>query len=105
MKKKIIKIIGDLMIDIWCEGVMEKKSSETQIKIYETENTTYSLGGAGNLCFNLKALGVNFKFFSEIGKDQNGDKVLKILKKKKINFLTDRKKKNNNIKNSIVFKG
>lgn len=93
MKKKIIKIIGDLMIDIWCEGVMEKKSSETQIKIYETENTTYSLGGAGNLCFNLKALGVNFKFFSEIGKDQNGDKVLKILKKKKINFLTDRKKK------------
>ena len=93
MKKKTIKIIGDLMIDIWCEGIMEKKSSEAQIKIYETNNTLYSLGGAGNLCLNLKALGVNFKFFSEVGKDQNGLKILKILKQKKINFLTDRKKK------------
>ena len=79
MKNKTIKIIGDLMIDIWCEGIMEKKSSEAQIKIYETNNTVYSLGGAGNLCLNLKALGVNFKFFSEVGKDQNGDKILKIL--------------------------
>jgi D-beta-D-heptose 7-phosphate kinase / D-beta-D-heptose 1-phosphate adenosyltransferase len=93
MKNKKIKIIGDLMIDIWCEGIMEKKSSESPIKIYQTDNTKYSLGGAGNLCLNLKALGVDFKFFSEIGKDQNGDKILKILKKKKINFLTDRKKK------------
>tara|TARA_B100001175_G_C19503076_1_gene639276 strand:- start:564 stop:1829 length:1266 start_codon:yes stop_codon:yes gene_type:complete len=93
MKKKTIKIIGDLMIDIWSEGIMEKKSSEAKIKIYETDNIKYSLGGAGNLCLNLKALGVNFKFFSEVGKDQNGLKILKILKQKKINFLTDRKKK------------
>ena len=104
MRKKTIKIIGDLMIDIWCEGTMKKKSSEAQINIFETDNTTYSLGGAGNLCFNLKSLGVNFKFFSEVGKDQNGDKILKILKKQKINFLTDRKKKTTTSKIRLFLK-
>ena len=104
MKNKTIKIIGDLMIDIWCEGIMEKKSSEAQIKVYETNNTVYSLGGAGNLCLNLKALGVNFKFFSEVGKDQNGDKILKILKKQKINFLTDKKKKTTTSKIRLFLK-
>lgn len=93
MKKKTIKLIGDLMLDIWCEGIMERKTSEAPIKIYKTDNTAYTLGGAGNLCLNLKALGLNFKLFSEIGKDQNGVKILKILKQKKINFSTDRKKK------------
>jgi D-beta-D-heptose 7-phosphate kinase/D-beta-D-heptose 1-phosphate adenosyltransferase len=93
MKKKTIKVIGDLMLDIWCEGIMERKTSEAPIKIYKTDNTTYTLGGAGNLCLNLKALGLNFKLFSEIGKDQNGVKILKILKQEKINFSTDRKKK------------
>lgn len=92
MKRKKIKIIGDLIIDIWCEGIMQKKSSEAPIKIYQTDNTKYSLGGAGNLCLNLNALGVDFKFFSEVGKDQNGDKILKILKQKKINYFAQRKK-------------
>ncbi len=104
MKRKKIKIIGDLMIDIWCEGVMQKKSSEALIKIFQTDNTKYSLGGAGNLCLNLNALGIDFNFFFEVGKDQNGDKILKILKQKKINFFVNRKKEITTSKMRLFFK-
>ena len=104
MNNKKIKIIGDLMLDIWCEGKMEKKSAETKINIFETKRTKFSLGGAGNLCMNLKSLGINFKFFSEIGKDAYGDKILKILKKKKINFLLNRTKNITTIKNRFHLK-
>ena len=104
MNNKKIKIIGDLMLDIWCEGKMEKKSAETKINIFEPKRTKFSLGGAGNLCMNLKSLGINFKFFSEIGKDAYGDKILKILKKKKINFLLNRTKNITTIKNRFHLK-
>ena len=93
MKAKKIKIIGDLMLDTWCEGILGKKSAEAPINIYETANTKNSLGGAGNLCLNLRSLHIDFKFFSEVGLDHNGAKILKILKQKKINFLLDRSKK------------
>jgi D-beta-D-heptose 7-phosphate kinase / D-beta-D-heptose 1-phosphate adenosyltransferase len=104
MNNKKIKIIGDLMLDIWFNGKMEKKSAESKINIYETDNTKFSLGGAGNLCINLKSLGVNFKFFSEIGKDTYGDKILKILDQKKINFLLDRTKHTSTIKKRFHLK-
>jgi D-beta-D-heptose 7-phosphate kinase/D-beta-D-heptose 1-phosphate adenosyltransferase len=104
MKRKKIKIIGDLMIDIWCEGIMQKKSSEAPIKIFQTDNIKYSLGGAGNLCLNLNALGIDFDFFFEVGKDQNGDKILKILKQKKINFFVNRKKEITTSKMRLFFK-
>ena len=44
-----------------------------------------SLGGVGNLCINLKSLGINFDLISEIGNDKNGNNIIKILKQNKIN--------------------
>ena len=83
MKKNNIKIIGDIMLDEWYYGSLEKKSAEAKINIFERERKKISLGGAGNLCLNLNALGVKFDFFSEVGVDSAGEKILKILKKKK----------------------
>ena len=54
MKKNNIKIIGDIMLDEWYYGSLEKKSAEAKINIFERERKKISLGGAGNLCLNLK---------------------------------------------------
>ena len=71
MKKKI-KIIGDIMLDSWCDGVYEKRSVEAPINIFVLKKINYSLGGVGNLSYNLKSLRVNHELFAEIGNDQNG---------------------------------
>ena len=49
MKKNNIKIIGDLMLDEWYSGILEKKSAEAEINIFERKVKETSLG-AGNLC-------------------------------------------------------
>ena len=80
-----IKIIGDIMLDEWIYGSATKKSAEAPINIFETMRVQSSLGGVGNLCINLKSLGINFDLISEIGNDKNGNKIIKILKQNKIN--------------------
>ena len=84
MNKNRLKIIGDIMLDEWIFGKNTKKSSEANIDIFENINSKKSLGGVGNLCQNLKSLGVNFELFSEIGDDSNGKILKKILNEKNI---------------------
>ena len=105
MKKNNIKIIGDIMLDEWYYGSLEKKSAEAKINIFERERKKISLGGAGNLCLNLNALGVKFDFFSEVGVDSAGEKILKILKKKKIKFHISKTKKITTVKKRYFEKG
>ena len=98
MKKNNIKIIGDLMLDEWYYGTLEKKSAEAKINIFERKDKKTSLGGAGNFCLNLNSLGIKFNFFSEVGEDNNGEKILKILKEKKIKFYISKSKKKTTLK-------
>ncbi len=98
MRDKIIKVVGDIMLDEWLTGNLEKKSAEAPINIFQRERKNYSLGGVGNLSLNLKSLGIKFNLFSEIGKDNNGKKILKILRGKKIKFNILKIKKQTTIK-------
>ena len=60
-----IKVVGDIMLDKWCEGKFHKKSAEAPINIFLTKNISYSLGGVGNLCVNLKSLKVKHHLFQK----------------------------------------
>ena len=98
MGNKMIRVVGDIMLDEWLNGNLEKKSAEAPINIFERKIENYSLGGVGNLSINLKSLGIKFDLFSEIGKDNYGKKVLKILREKKIKFNILKIKKQTSIK-------
>ena len=98
MKIKKIKIIGDVMLDQWFEGLNNKKSSEAPINIFQGRKIKNSLGGVGNLCVNLKSLGKKFKLYSEIGTDRYGKEIQKILKNKNISFDLVKKKQQTTIK-------
>ena len=75
MRNKMIRVVGDIMLDEWVNGNLEKKkSAEAPINIFERERKNYSLGGVGNLSINLKSLGIKFDLFSEIGRDNYGKK-------------------------------
>ena len=75
MKSKQIKIIGDIMLDTWVDGKFERKSPEAPINIFQSNKTTYSLGGVGNLSVNLKSLKIKHTLLTDIGKDSIGNKI------------------------------
>lgn len=51
-----ILVIGDLMIDEWVYGDVDRLSPEAPIPIVDVKEKTETLGGAGNVLVNLKAL-------------------------------------------------
>jgi D-beta-D-heptose 7-phosphate kinase / D-beta-D-heptose 1-phosphate adenosyltransferase len=66
-KNPKVLVIGDLMIDYYLWGSSERISPEAPVQIIDINNETKTLGGAGNVVNNLKALGANVDIISVIG--------------------------------------
>lgn len=87
-KDKKIAIIGDLMIDEYIIGKIERISPEAPVPILEVEEEKYVLGGASNVANNIKSLGGDPILIGVIGEDKGGEKVINLLEEKKIkNYL------------------
>lgn len=92
MKKNIIKIskkinilvVGDLMLDEYLHGNVNRISPEAPVPIVKLEKKSYFLGGAGNVSCNISSLGATSNIVGIIGQDQNSKKITSILNKKKI---------------------
>lgn len=88
MKDKII-IVGDIIIDKYIYGRVEKISQESPTAIVNIEanyKERIILGGAANVAANVRSLGTNVELVSVIGRDSNSLIAKKLLKKKKIKF-------------------
>jgi D-beta-D-heptose 7-phosphate kinase / D-beta-D-heptose 1-phosphate adenosyltransferase len=85
---KNILVIGDLILDTYISGIINKISPENHCPVFELANSkkNFYLGGAANVAINLSLLENNVFLIGKIGKDKNGD-IIKNLLKKKINFL------------------
>tara|TARA_B100000787_G_C16174795_1_gene288402 strand:- start:18 stop:1289 length:1272 start_codon:yes stop_codon:yes gene_type:complete len=80
----MIKIFGDIILDVWIKGDYKRKSPEAPVYILDQKKIKTNLGGAGNVAANLKNLGNKIKLFGVIAKDTNGKKILNLLTKLKI---------------------
>lgn len=78
LKGKSILVIGDVMIDAYVRGRVNRVSPEAPVPIVSLENTEDRLGGAANVAINLEAMGAHPVICSVIGDDKNG-KLLKLL--------------------------
>jgi len=74
-----ILIVGDVMIDRYLAGKVDRISPEAPVPVVHLQATDNRLGGAGNVALNLKALGATPYLCSVIGRDGNGDQFLKLL--------------------------
>ena len=83
----MIKVVGDIILDTWIKGKYEKISPEAPVKILEQTSIKYNLGGAANVSANLREYYKNIKLYGAISNDYYGNKILKLLKSKNINFL------------------
>lgn len=81
--KKIL-IIGDVMIDAYYWGKVERISPEAPVQILDTQNTENRLGGAANVARNVKALGATPILASVIGDDEKANILLQILQQRQM---------------------
>ena len=75
----MIKIIGDIMLDVWIDGGSLKVSPEASVLVLKENTRNYNVGGAGNLALNLSNLGVDTHLYGSVGKDTPGHKTQEIL--------------------------
>ena len=54
-----VLVIGDLMIDEYLWGRVDRISPEAPVPVVAIEAESHTLGGAGNVINNLKAMGAN----------------------------------------------
>ena len=74
-----IGVIGDLMLDTYTYGRVERISPEAPIPILQIESEMAVLGGAGNVYANLVTLGVNTIMMGSVGADTLGIKLIDLL--------------------------
>ncbi len=67
-----ILCLGDLMLDRYVYGEVERISPEAPIPVLHTQRETATLGGAGNVVRNLYALGGKVHVIGATGKDGTG---------------------------------
>ena len=73
-----VGVIGDVMLDTYMWGKVERISPEAPVPIVALHEKEYRIGGAGNVALNLQSLGARTSILSVIGHDDDG-KVLKRL--------------------------
>ena len=74
-----ILIIGDVMIDSYIWGSVERISPEAPVPVVSVHRQEKRLGGAANVALNIKAMGANPIICSVIGEDERKDEFISLL--------------------------
>jgi rfaE bifunctional protein kinase chain/domain len=70
-----VLIIGDVMLDSYVWGRVERISPEAPVPVVTVDRRELRLGGAGNVLLNVQALGAEAIICSIIGTDTPGDQL------------------------------
>ena len=80
-----ILVVGDLMIDEYLWGKVERISPEAPVQVVSVVRESTTLGGAGNVVKNLADLGAQVAVAGVTGAGANGDRLLKMLEELDVN--------------------
>lgn len=84
-KRRKIAVIGDVILDRYLWGDVERISPEAPVPIVDIKRESVNLGGAANVAWNLSSLGVYTVLIGVVGKDENAKTLESLLRQKKIN--------------------
>lgn len=74
-----VLIIGDVMIDAYLWGVVERISPEAPVPILSVNKKEKRLGGAANVALNIQAMGATPIICSFVGDDATGNELEQLL--------------------------
>jgi rfaE bifunctional protein kinase chain/domain len=76
-----IGVLGDVMLDTYWWGHVERISPEAPVPIVALDRKEYRIGGAGNVALNLSCLGAQVSVLSVIGTDDDGISLTSLFSK------------------------
>ena len=79
-----ILVAGDLMIDEWIWGTVTRISPEAPVPVVAVADHSFTLGGAGNVANNLRALRADVVFAGTVGNDAFADQVRELLRSEQV---------------------
>jgi D-beta-D-heptose 7-phosphate kinase/D-beta-D-heptose 1-phosphate adenosyltransferase len=85
-KKKNILVVGDIMLDKYSHGTVNRVSPEAPVPIVDIQKIIYKPGGASNVAQNLSALGMNVTLLGITGDDAELKELIKVLRHTSIKF-------------------
>jgi len=91
--KANILILGDIMLDEYLFGVVNRISPEAPVPVVEITSDRFLLGGAANVAANIRALGDEPLLLGTAGEDEASVRLNQLLKEKRISsryVVTDR---------------
>jgi len=71
-------VIGDLMLDEYVAGAVERISPEAPVPVVKVRDTEYRLGGAANVARQAAALGAHVSLAGAVGLDGPGEQLLQL---------------------------
>ncbi|HOU25581.1 MAG TPA: D-glycero-beta-D-manno-heptose-7-phosphate kinase [Candidatus Cloacimonas sp.] len=83
-KHRHIIVLGDIMLDEYLWGKVQRISPEAPVPIIEVNSADYRLGGAANAALNLKVLGAQVSLVGVCGKDTQATTIITQLKDKEM---------------------
>lgn len=103
-KNKRILCIGDIMLDRYVYGDVERISPEAPIPILEVTKEDSMLGGAGNVARNIAAFNAEVDFYCVVGDDRAGYEIKRLLEKESniTPFITTSSSTNTSVKTRYV---
>jgi D-beta-D-heptose 7-phosphate kinase/D-beta-D-heptose 1-phosphate adenosyltransferase len=72
---RTIVIAGDLMLDHFVIGRVDRISPEAPVPVVQFDHEEYRLGGAANVAHNVAVLGVRVEVVGVIGNDAEGERL------------------------------
>ena len=79
-----VLIIGDVMVDAYIWGVVERISPEAPVPVVTVKKRDFRLGGAGNVALNLQSLGAHPILCALAGNDDHGKRLFQMLEERNI---------------------
>ena len=79
-----ILVVGDLMLDRFVWGRVERISPEAPVPVVEVVKETVHLGGAANVAYNLAVLRARPLLVGVVGSDEAGDRLVEELHRQEI---------------------
>lgn len=80
-----VLIIGDVMIDAYLWGKVDRISPEAPVPVVAVHKRENRLGGAANVALNVLSLGAKPLLMGILGKDDKGHEFIKIMKEHGLN--------------------
>ena len=77
-------VVGDVMIDAYCWGKVERISPEAPVPVVAVEKWDHRLGGAANVALNGVALQAEVAVCSVVGQDKEGARCIALFEENKI---------------------